>query len=73
MRARRSGTTRAGWRGLSDPEGSVPVLEQRLTFVTLGWTPLLDAAEAVFFQVGRGLVLSLYGRTDLDGYGPDRV
>jgi uncharacterized protein len=56
-------------------------MDQRLTFVTLGvtdlegsrrfyvgglgWTPLLDAGEAVFFQVGPGLVLSLYGRSDL--------
>jgi catechol 2,3-dioxygenase-like lactoylglutathione lyase family enzyme len=56
-------------------------MEQRLTFVTLGvtdldvarafyvgglgWTPILDAGEAVFFQVGPGLVLSLYGRSDL--------
>src|SRR4051794_19371943 len=56
-------------------------MEQRLTFVTLGvtdldaardfyvgglgWTPLLDAEEVVFLQVGPGLVLSLYGRADL--------
>jgi catechol 2,3-dioxygenase-like lactoylglutathione lyase family enzyme len=56
-------------------------MDQRLTFVTLGvtdleasrafyvrglgWSPLLDAGEAVFFQVGAGLVLSLYGRADL--------
>ena len=56
-------------------------MEQRLTFVTLGvtdldaarafyvgglgWTPLLDAGEVVFVQVGPGLVLSLYGRADL--------
>lgn len=31
----------------------------------LGWTPLLDAGEAVFVQIGHGLVLSLYGRADL--------
>ena len=31
----------------------------------LGWRPLLDAGEAVFLQVGPGLVLSLYGRADL--------
>ena len=56
-------------------------MEQRLTMVTLGvtdldaarrfyldglgWTPLLDAGEAVFLQVGHGVVLSLYGRADL--------
>ncbi len=56
-------------------------MEQRLTLVTLGvtdldvarrfyldglgWTPLLDAGEAVFLQVGSGLVLTLYGRADL--------
>jgi catechol 2,3-dioxygenase-like lactoylglutathione lyase family enzyme len=31
----------------------------------LGWRPLLDAGEAVFIQTGPGLVLALYGRTDL--------
>lgn len=31
----------------------------------LGWQPVLDAGEAVFIQVGHGLVLSLYGRDDL--------
>ena len=31
----------------------------------LGWRPLLDAGEAVFLQVGPGLVLSLWGRADL--------
>ena len=57
------------------------VVEQRLTMVTLGvldldvarrfycdglgWTPLLDAGEAVFLQVGPAVVLSLYGRADL--------
>lgn len=56
-------------------------VEQRLTMVTLGvadldaarsfyvaglgWQPLLDAGEAVFLQVGHGVVLSLYGRADL--------
>jgi uncharacterized protein len=56
-------------------------MDQRITLLTLGvtdldvarrfyldglgWQPLLDAAEAVFLQVGPGLVLSLYGRTDL--------
>jgi catechol 2,3-dioxygenase-like lactoylglutathione lyase family enzyme len=56
-------------------------VEQRLTLVTLGvtdldrarrfyldglgWQPLLDAGEAVFLQVGPGVVLSLYGRADL--------
>jgi hypothetical protein len=61
--------------------GTLPVMEQRLTLVTLGvtdldaarrfyldglgWTALLDAGEAVFVQVGHGLVLSLYGRADL--------
>jgi catechol 2,3-dioxygenase-like lactoylglutathione lyase family enzyme len=56
-------------------------VEQRLTLVTLGvtdldaarrfyldglgWTALLDAGEAVFIQVGHGLVLALYGRDDL--------
>jgi uncharacterized protein len=33
----------------------------------LGWRPLLDAGEAVFLQVGHGLVLSLWGRADLAG------
>jgi catechol 2,3-dioxygenase-like lactoylglutathione lyase family enzyme len=56
-------------------------MEQRMTMVTLGvtdldvarafyvgglgWVPLLDAGEAVFLQVGHGVVLSLYGRADL--------
>ena len=56
-------------------------MEQRITLVTLGvtdldaarrfyldglgWRPLLDAGEAVFLQMGPGLVLSLYGRADL--------
>jgi uncharacterized protein len=56
-------------------------MDQRITLLTLGvtdldvarrfyldglgWQPLLDAGEAVFVQVGPGLVLSLYGRTDL--------
>lgn len=56
-------------------------MEQRLTLVTLGvtdldvarrfyldglgWRALLDAGEAVFVQVGPGVVLSLYGRADL--------
>ena len=56
-------------------------MHQRLTMVTLGvsdldaarrfyldglgWTPLLDAGEAVFLQMGPGVVLSLYGRADL--------
>jgi uncharacterized protein len=56
-------------------------MEQRVTMITLGvldldvsrrfyvdglgWTPLLDAGEAVFLQIGHGLVLSLYGRADL--------
>lgn len=56
-------------------------MEQRLTLVTLGvtdldaarrfyidglgWHALVDAGEAVFLQVGPGLVLSLYGRADL--------
>jgi uncharacterized protein len=56
-------------------------MDQRITLLTLGvtdldvarrfyldglgWQPLLDAGEAVFLQVGPGLVLSLYGRTDL--------
>jgi catechol 2,3-dioxygenase-like lactoylglutathione lyase family enzyme len=31
----------------------------------LGWRPVLDAGEAVFLQVGHGLLLSLYGRGDL--------
>ena len=31
----------------------------------LGWHPVLDAGEAVFLQVGHGLLLSLYGRRDL--------
>ncbi len=31
----------------------------------LGWRPVLDAGEAVFIQVGHGLLLSLYGRADL--------
>jgi catechol 2,3-dioxygenase-like lactoylglutathione lyase family enzyme len=53
-------------------------VEQRLTLITLGvtdldaarrfylgglgWTALLDAGEAVFIQIGHGLVLSLYER-----------
>ena len=56
-------------------------MQQRITLVTLGvtdldvarrfyldglgWRALLDAGEAVFLQVGPGLVLSLYGRRDL--------
>jgi catechol 2,3-dioxygenase-like lactoylglutathione lyase family enzyme len=56
-------------------------VEPRLTLVTLGvtdlaaarrfyvdglgWRPVLDAGEAVFLQVGHGLLLSLYGRADL--------
>ena len=56
-------------------------MEPRLTLVTLGvtdlaaartfyvdglgWRPVLDAGEAVFIQVGHGLLLSLYGREDL--------
>jgi uncharacterized protein len=56
-------------------------VEPRLTLVTLGvtdlaaarrfyvdglgWRPVLDAGEAVFIQVGHGLLLSLYGRADL--------
>ncbi len=31
----------------------------------LGWRPVLDAGEAVFIQIGHGLLLSLYGRADL--------
>lgn len=31
----------------------------------LGWRPVLDAGEAVFIQVGHGVLLSLYGRRDL--------
>jgi uncharacterized protein len=32
----------------------------------LGWTPVLDVpGEVVFVQVGHGLLLSLYGATDL--------
>jgi uncharacterized protein len=31
----------------------------------LGWQPVLDAGEAVFIQVGHGLLLSLWGRRDL--------
>src|SRR3712207_5227892 len=62
-------------------QGQAPRVEQRITLVTLGvtdldasrrfyldglgWHPLLDAGEAVFLQVGPGLVLSLYGREDL--------
>ncbi len=56
-------------------------MEPRLTLVTLGvtdldaarrfyvdglgWRPVLDAGEAVFIQVGPGLLLSLFGRGDL--------
>lgn len=56
-------------------------MEQRLTLITLGvtdldvarrfyldglgWHALLDAGEAVFLQVGPGVVLALYGRADL--------
>jgi catechol 2,3-dioxygenase-like lactoylglutathione lyase family enzyme len=68
-------------RSLSAPGVQAPGMEQRLTMVTLGvadldvsrrfyleglgWTPLLDAGEAVFLQVGRGVLLALYGRADL--------
>jgi catechol 2,3-dioxygenase-like lactoylglutathione lyase family enzyme len=31
----------------------------------LGWTPLLDLDEIVFYQVGRGLVLALFPLSDL--------
>lgn len=31
----------------------------------LGWQPVLDAGEAVFLQIGHGLLLSLWGRADL--------
>lgn len=31
----------------------------------LGWTPLLDLDESVFYQVGRGLVLALFPLADL--------
>jgi catechol 2,3-dioxygenase-like lactoylglutathione lyase family enzyme len=56
-------------------------MQQRLSMVTLGvtdldasrafyvgglgWTPLLDAGEAVFLQVAPGVVLALFGRADL--------
>jgi uncharacterized protein len=56
-------------------------MEQRITLVTLGvtdldaarrfyldglgWEALQDAGEAVFLQMGPGLVLALYGRADL--------
>ena len=61
--------------------GQARGVEQRVTLLTLGvtdldaarrfyldglgWQPLLDAGEAVFVQVGPGLVLSLWGRADL--------
>ena len=32
----------------------------------LGWTPSLDLPEVVFFQVGHGLLLALFGTSDLD-------
>ena len=32
----------------------------------LGWVPSLDLPEVVFFQVGHGLLLSLFGTSDLD-------
>jgi catechol 2,3-dioxygenase-like lactoylglutathione lyase family enzyme len=63
------------------PRVQAASMQQRLTMITLGvsdldaarafyvaglgWTPLLDAGEAVFLQVGPGVVLSLYGRSDL--------
>ncbi|MBM9507164.1 VOC family protein [Actinacidiphila acididurans] len=31
----------------------------------LGWTPLLDLAEIVFYQVGKGLALALFPLADL--------
>jgi catechol 2,3-dioxygenase-like lactoylglutathione lyase family enzyme len=31
----------------------------------LGWSPLLDLDEVVFYQVGRGLALALFPLTDL--------
>ncbi len=31
----------------------------------LGWTPLLDLDEIVFYQVGKGLVLALFPLTEL--------
>lgn len=31
----------------------------------LGWTPLLDLDEIVFYQVGKGLALALFPLTDL--------
>lgn len=32
----------------------------------LGWTPVLDIDEIVFFQVGHGLLLGLFGNADLE-------
>lgn len=32
----------------------------------LGWTPSLDLPQIVFFQVGHGLLLSLFGLSELD-------
>lgn len=59
-----------------------PAVDQRLQLVTLGvrdlaasrrfyvdglgWVPSLDLPEVVFLQVGHGLLLSLFGTTDLD-------
>jgi catechol 2,3-dioxygenase-like lactoylglutathione lyase family enzyme len=32
---------------------------------SLGWTPVLDLDEVIFYQVGRGLLLALFGLDDL--------
>src|SRR4051794_19578936 len=45
--------------------GTHPRAPRRFYLDGLGWEPLLDAGEAVFVQVGPGLVLSLWGRGDL--------
>jgi uncharacterized protein len=74
-------TFRLGGLVLSSGSAQAPRMDQRVTLLTLGvtdldvarrfyldglgWQPLLDAGEAVFLQVGPGLVLSLWGRTDL--------
>ncbi|HVM34599.1 MAG TPA: VOC family protein [Actinomycetota bacterium] len=42
-------------------------LERSRTFYSggLGWTPLMDLDEIVFYQVGFGLVLAIWPRNDL--------
>lgn len=32
----------------------------------LGWTPALDLDEVIFFQIGHGILLGLFGHADLE-------